>query len=459
MLLGPVFERFVAKSPLSVMARGLMEYALNPERLDQLFDDTADKQYTRELLFSSVVDLMSLVVCGARPSIRAAYRALEDRLPVSLTSVYNKLDGLEPNVAATLVRHTASQLDPVIRQLGGERSSWLPPGYRLKILDGNHLTATEHRLAETRTSAAAPLPGMSLVVLDPVLMLAIDVFPCEDGHAQERSLFADVLATVAERDVWLDDRNFCTLGFLFGVAERGAYFITRQHKGLPWEGLSEFRRVGDVEGGEVWEQTVRLTNDDGRTLRARRIKVVLEQPTRDGETELFILTNLPAAEVGALAVARIYRKRWTIETMFQELALTLETEIDTLCYPRAALFGFCVGLVAYNILAGVKGSLRAVHGEEKIEKELSSYYVADEVGGTYRGMMIAIPEEEWGIFRGLGVLEVAEVLRSLAGRVRLERFKKATRGPKKPQPKRRYNKKQPHISTARVLEKRRKRKP
>src|SRR3954468_10947852 len=131
MLLGSIFERFAAKSPLSVMARGLMETALSSEHLNALFEEQADEQYTRMLLFSSVVDLMSLVVCRTRPSICAAYRGLDHRLPVSLTSVYNKLDGLEPQVSAALVRHTAARLGPVIRELGGQRPEWLP-GYRIK---------------------------------------------------------------------------------------------------------------------------------------------------------------------------------------------------------------------------------------------------------------------------------------------------------------------------------------
>ena len=436
------------------MARGVMEHALNTEHLNRLFVETADRQYTRQLLFSSVVDLLSLVVCGARPSLRAAYRAVEDQLPVSLTSIYNKLANLEPGVSAALVRYTVQQLTPVITELGGHRTDWLP-GYRVKILDGNHLAATEHRLAETQTSSAAPLPGMALVVLDPALMLAIDVFPCEDGHAQERSLFADVLTTVTAQDVWIDDRNFCTLGMLFGIAARQAFFVTRQHKGLPWEALSEFRWVGAVEGGAVWEQTVRLVNADGEILIARRVKVVLQVPTRDGDMEVFLLTNLPA-DINALTVACLYRKRWTIETMFQELALTLASEIDTLCYPRAALFGFCVGLVAYNVLSGVKAGLRAVHGEEKVEKELSAYYVADEIRGTYRGMMIAIPDEEWTIFGEMSGVELAGELRALAHRVRWEMFRKATRGPKQPKQKRTHNKNQPHVSTAKLLEGRRK---
>src|SRR4051812_41425790 len=109
MLLDPIFARFVEKSPVSVMARGIIEFALRPQQLDQLFLDHSQQQYTRELLFSSVVDLMSLVVCGTHSSVRAAYRAAPDELAVSLTSVYNKLAGIETDVSAELVRHTSSQ--------------------------------------------------------------------------------------------------------------------------------------------------------------------------------------------------------------------------------------------------------------------------------------------------------------------------------------------------------------
>src|SRR5436305_1731027 len=195
MLLDQIFTPFLAESPLSVMARATVEHALAAAGLDQLFNQQAQTQYTRALLFSSVVDLMSLVVTNVQPSISAAYQAGVVNVSVSLTSVYNKLSGIEDQVAAALVRHTAQRLEPVLHHLGG----LLPepvPGYRMRILDGNHLAATEHRLRETRDQAAAPLPGQTLAVLEPALMLSTDLIPCQDGHAQERSLLDDVLAKV-----------------------------------------------------------------------------------------------------------------------------------------------------------------------------------------------------------------------------------------------------------------------
>src|SRR5438874_5450326 len=96
MILSDVFERFSQDSPLSVMARGLMENALNPQILDQLFEDVADRQYTKKLLFSSIVELMSLVVCRIQPAIHAAYQAHAETIDASIRAVYDKLDRTEP---------------------------------------------------------------------------------------------------------------------------------------------------------------------------------------------------------------------------------------------------------------------------------------------------------------------------------------------------------------------------
>ena len=191
----PIFERFVVHSPVTVMVRALMEVILAPEKLDELFEQTAQTGYTRELLFSTLVMMMTQVVCSIRQSIGSVYKAMSAEIGVSKTAVYDKLNRLEPNVSKALVKSTAIDLATIIHQLGGEGPELLP-GYRVKILDGNGLGATEHRLEVLRNNRSGALPGKSLVVLDPALGLAIDIFPCEDGQAQERSLLPEVLESV-----------------------------------------------------------------------------------------------------------------------------------------------------------------------------------------------------------------------------------------------------------------------
>ncbi len=140
-----------------------------------------------------------------------------------------------------------------------------------------------------------------------------------------------------------------------------------------------------------------------------------------------------------------------LETAFQELEATLAGEIETLGYPKAALFAFCVALVAYNILSTVKAALRAAHGHERVQKEVSGYYVADELRCTYRGMVIAIDDRSWVPFRDMTPVQLGATLVDLAGHVQLARFRRHPRGPKKPVPKRTRFTKHGHVATARLL--------
>src|SRR5262245_38912620 len=228
MLLDRVFQPFLEQRPICVLARAVLERLLDPTRLDALFERTAQHQYTQTVLFSTLAELMSQVVLGIQPSVHAAYQALAERLPVSDQAVYSKLQHVELAVSQALVRDSARRARPVIAALGAAHAPWLK-GYHTKILDGNHLEATEHRLPELRTTWAAPLPGKGLVVLDQPTLTVTDVLLAEDGQAQERSLLPDVLPLVEPGDLWLGDRSFCTFGFLFAVAARSAAFVIRQH--------------------------------------------------------------------------------------------------------------------------------------------------------------------------------------------------------------------------------------
>ena len=448
-MLNPIFDRFVEKSPLTVMARGLMERILNPEQLDQWFDQTAREQYTKELLFSSVFDIMSQVVCGNRPSVNAAYQAAREEIGVSVTSVYNKLNGIESHISAELVRYAASQTAPVIQTLQGKPETPLA-GYRIKLLDGNCIEKSEHRIKELRSLAAGPLPGKSLVVYDPVMRLAVDVFPCEDGHAQERSLLSAVLLTVVPSDVWIADRNFCTVEFTCGIDDRDACCLLREHKKFPWQALEDESYIGESKTGAVYEQRIRVVDQSGKEHGFRRIRIQLEKETRNGDWEISIITNVPLQAADGIKIAELYQGRWTIETAFQELTTFLNSEINTLGYPRAALFGFCVALIAYMVLSVIRAALDSAHGQGTAEK-VSGYYIADEISATYRGMMIAIPDESWTVFRHMTNSKLLLVLKELSGNVNLPALRKHPRGPKKPQPKRKSSKRHPHVSTAKIL--------
>ena len=454
-MMDSVFDAFVKQSPITVMARGMMERVLNPERLDELFDQSAEVQYTRNLLFSSVFNIMSRVVCGHHRSVNDSFLASKEEIGVSITSVYNKLQGIETRTSAELVRYASKEIQTIIEKLGGGQKP-LISGFRVKLLDGNCIAATEHRLKELRSIAAGALPGKSLVVYDPSLRIPIDVFPCEDGHAQERSLLHEVLPSVEKGDLWIADRNFCVRSFLFGIDDKEANFLIRLHAKLPYTPLGDEKAAGSIDGTKVFERNIMVMDESGKERKFRLIRVALKKATRDGDKILFLIANLPKTRVHAKVASVLYRKRWKIETAFQELTEHLRCEINTLGYPPAALFAFCVALVAYMLLATIKAALSSVYGPDRVDKEVSGYYIASELSAIYPGMMIAVSDDKWLFFRQSSQAELVVFLRQLAKNVNLSRFKKHTRGPKKPTPKRINDPKHPHVSTARLIAKRKK---
>jgi Transposase DDE domain len=347
------------------------------------------------------------------------------------------------------VRYSAGEFAPLIAHMGGERAHWLE-GYRIKIVDGNCLEASEHRIEELRDAQGRALPGKSLVVYEPAQGLVTDVFPCENGHAQERSLFGALLKTVEAGDLWIEDRHFCTRDFLCDIDNRGACFITREHRGLKFEILEALRECGRTETGSVAQLRVQVVDQQGQEHVFRRVRIKLKHATRDGAKIVHMLTNLPR-RVSGRRVSDLYRKRWTLETAFQHLEAYFHSEINTLGYPKAALFGFCLALVAYNLLAVGLAALRGVHGEEIVDEEVSLYYVANEISTTYHGMMIAIPPPEWNVFYSMSVIDLVDILLDLAQRGRLQAIRKSPRRPKKPRPQGKKPARKGHVATAKLL--------
>jgi hypothetical protein len=289
--------------------------------------------------------------------------------------------------------------------------------------------------------------------------LIVDLVPCEDGHAQERSLLPELLERIRAGIVIVADRNFCTSQFFFGLATRGAYFVIRQHAStLTWKLRGRRRRVGRIATGMVYEQGMEL-HFQGATLAVRRITLCLDRPTESGDTEIHIITNLTAEQATAQQVGQAYGTRWTVEGAFQTLTDVLRCEVETLGYPRAALFCFATAVLVYNTYAIVQASLRAAHGADVIKEKLSDYHLMSDVAATYVGMDIAVPDECWESYLAMPVGTFAKAMMKWAHRVKLARYPKKKRGPKKPQPRKTSGRRNHHISTARLLLKRRKKTP
>ena len=465
-MLDAVLARFIEASPVAVLAQLALQRALRAEWVDAVFEAHAEQQYTRELLFSTVVELMTLVAVGLRPSLHAAAREAlsEGTLGVSLQALYAKVNHSEPAVLRALVQESATQLGPVVAHLRPGTATaapapW-PAGYRVRVLDGNHLPPSEKRVTPLRGRRAAALPGQALVLYDPVHDLVVDLVAGEDAHASETSYVPPLVATAAPGELWLADRQFATRGILTALHARGATLLVRESKAHPQPTPTGARQcVGHGPTGVVYEQPVECPPPAGSAeagtlpVRLRRIEVELDAPLESGETVLRLLTTLPAA-VDAATVAELYRRRWTIEGLFQRLQAVLHSEVRTLGQPRAALLAFSVAVVAYNVLAVVQAAVETPATGAAEPVPISLYYVAHTVREHCRGLLIAVAPSVWTSYAAQSAAELAASLRQIATHVRLEAYRKHPRGASGPRQTRGYAPRadvQQHVATARLL--------
>ena len=235
---------------------------------------------------------------------------------------------------------------------------------------------------------------------------------------------------------------------------RGAGFIVREHGASPNpRALGKPCRAGRIETGMVHEQKVSIEDETGQPLLLRRIELDLDEPTEDGESVIVLLTNLPKSQFTARKIARLYRRRWHMENLFQRLESVLYSEVSSLGPPRAALLAFGVAVMADNVLAILQAAVRARHDLQAADIELSSYYLATEIKAQYTGMMTAVVAQVWRAYDALTALQLGRILRKIAAHVDAMTMRKHPRGLKKPKKKgyvsgavaRR------HVATARVL--------
>jgi hypothetical protein len=451
MILPAILDPFAEGAAPAVMTRIALDWIIEGTSLELLFGEVAQAQYSREFVLSHLVQVMLDVASGFRPSPNAAFKKRRLDTIASVSAFYRKLARMELGVTAAVVRQTADRARTLIAAAGGLRPEPIP-GYAARILDGNILTGTEHRIVPLRATRSAALPGMSLAIYEPVSGLIRDLVLEENAHAQERALLDQIV--IEPGQLWIADRNFCVRTFLLRIAGSGAFFLVRRHaSNLAFEPIEPLRAVGRCATGEVFEQAIWIDDPEhaGVRHRLRRIVLRLDQPTRDGETEIVLVTNLPAT-VSAELCCVAYRGRWQIEGHFQTLTDLLHCEIPTLGYPRAALFAFGMSVVAGNALAVLKGNLRATHGDEMAD-EVSNSALTSEIAEIHPGMMIAVPAPHWRFVRNGSAAEVAELLNGLATQVPIDRMLRHRRGPKPPRTtKKTSGKRIHHVSNKKLLD-------
>ncbi|BCQ56868.1 hypothetical protein BLKGLAD_59300 [Burkholderia gladioli pv. gladioli] len=443
-----VLERFVEHSPMAIMARLVMQCAVDDPWLDSAeSDDDAEREPVREALLACVADALVAIGTGTRaaagtagfvpPAMSAAPSpAMSPEFAPAVTVLHDRMSRLRAGWGRALVRDGAALLQPLAARRPG---AWAEAaaGLRVRVLDGGAMPASlactpgpdgcVHGFAGDPPDA---LPAV-LPVYDPEYGMVVDLVPCERGRAHERALVAALLESVQAGELWILDGRFGTAGMLSGWPRGGGLFLIREHGCAPaWQACEAPRELGELDGGVLHEQAVMMpgapaatdmagvTNEAVETIgeAAMCLRRIEWRPRLRGVEPVSVLTNAGAGLLDAARLMRLARLRWR-----EALPLPVEPVFDAARYAelpaRAVPLARGIVATAYNVFSVMTG---AVAGELELdarELERLPLHVAAGVRLAYAGMMIALPPAWWRRYDHLSIGSLGTLLGLLAHHV------------------------------------------
>lgn len=441
-----VFDQFCQAAPIAVLAQLLIRRFVS-EKFDELFEVNRGTQYEGKISFSALGAAVADVALGLCENPSQAYRKHKAELKAARCSFYEKLNGTGTKLSESVVAASAERAVELQDELAFEQWECLP-GYRVFAVDGNHLQKTEKRLEVLRQSPDAPLPGTIVARFDLGRQIFDQVYLLEDAHSQESTTLGRVAEDLGQRDVVVADRNFCIVSFLAQLDEQESCFAIRQHGRIPGVLQGQQSQGKRTRTGMVREQAMRVSKTQGAHV-VRRISIKLDKPTRDGCSEIHILSNLPRS-VTAAQIANLYLRRWEEETAFYHLRMCFNGELPAIGHPRAALFLFCITTMAYNIFQALLSVLYAEHDEDEVN-QLSYFYVSLDIARHTPGMLTILHDEDWERLIPQKAKAFTQLLRRVARNVDLREYRKGVNAERSRRKKKKSNRRGRHVATARLL--------
>jgi hypothetical protein len=279
----------------------------------------------------------------------------DEREPVDESNFYRKLARMPTPVSRGLLRSCTARLTEVAPTPAAVLLPGCVEDFEVVVIDGKKIKRVAARLKPTRGYRGKLLGAKALVAMAARSGLALAMSESLDGEANDVPLVEELLPQVREvihRPIlWLADRQFCDVKTLLRLSDRGGdRFVVRVREGVVFQAEST-QKLRDDQGRDVLDQ-VGLFGTGDRAIRLRRVTLL-----RTGEADnVQLLTDLADAKrFDALDLLKLYRKRWGIEQVFQQVTETFALEHLIGCSPRAVLLQFALCLLMYNLVQVLKG--------------------------------------------------------------------------------------------------------
>jgi len=462
-----VAREVLAQLPLADATLQLWSWFAAKDHLDDLFGRLRGRQYTRELTFPVLVHLIADALIQHRGSGRRSFLRGAERgfLTTSRQSVYDKLGQLAMPLSEAFLAEGTQRLLPLLppAPVGPPTVPVSLRAFAVYLVDGKVVKRVAKLLKPLRGQKGGVLGGKALVALHVQSKLAVVMASVADGEVNDAKLVPALLPQVARalpgpRSAVLDSQ-FCDLTRTSRLAEQGDHFVVRAHPKVHFHPDAQASHAGTPAGGSGvdaggrrWTQDWGWLGTPGRATSRYVRRVTLHRadgPALTVYTDLLDPVAFPAADLLVL-----YRGRWGIEQVFQQITEVFDLGSLIGTTPEGTVFQLSFCLLLYNLIQVVRAQVAA--GAGLAPDVVSTELLYEDV----RRQLTSLAEVV-GLDRAAGLLEqpvtgtwtpagLREYLASRLGKVWTERWRKAVN--KKPRSHVAKPHARDHTSVHRILE-------
>ena len=346
--------KVMERLPLADAVLQAWRFVIDEAFLAQMFERYRGRSYTQALSFESIVHLTGEALLEHAGSGHRAIQSAERRaqLEASAEAFYGKLRRLPPALSHGFLCDCTGRM----RELLPPSESPLPKSldhFEVLAIDGKKIKHAAKRLVAARKFSGSVLGGKTLVALCLKTQLAVAMTSHCDGETNDPPLVPDLLSQLRDRlsgpRLYVLDRQFCDLKLPVLLTAQDDHFVIRYHKKVTFTRDTEqpVRRGEDRHGRKFQEEWGWLGAANHKLRRyVRRITL-----HRAGEENVIVVTDLlDAKKYPAADLLELYRRRWNIERVFQQITEVFHLRHLIASTPEGTIFQCAFCLLLYNLL-------------------------------------------------------------------------------------------------------------
>lgn len=346
--------RVWARLPLAEAVLSSWDYLTDESFLAQVFDRYHGRSYADVISFSCLVGLVGdALVEHAGSGNRALQSADErDELSACHEAYYAKLRRVPQSLSHGFLAESSARLRWVLPKSKSPVPKSLR-GLAVKLIDGKKIKRAAKRLVAARKFRGSALGGKALIAVCLETGLATAMTSDLDGEANDPPLVPDLLSQLRAQatgpQLYVLDSQFCDLKLPPLLTEGNDHFVVRYHPKVSFtrDTKHAVRQGKDAQGRrwrEEWGWLGRATAKHRPYVR----RITLSRPA--DKPVIIVSSLLDADQYPANDLLELYRHRWGIERVFQQITEVYHLRTLIASTPQGTIFQCAFCLLLYNLM-------------------------------------------------------------------------------------------------------------